>query len=271
MPNLFSANENSKSEEIALITFDPKTLRTAVNEKGETVYCLSDVLAMVSETSNPRRYMSDIKIAFKKQGIQLSEIIVQYRFKATNGRYYSMLGGTREQIFRVLQEVNSPRVAPFKSWLAKLGNERLEEIENPAKGVEHAIEAYKRQGKSGPWVEARMRGIAARKSETDTLQSHGITKAVDFAHFTDRTNVAVYGHKAQTEKALRGVPKSRSLRDCSTETELGLLYLHESACRDGIEKTDAYGRTQIDGVYDVVGGIIVNTKQALDNAFPDKQ
>ena len=259
------------TKEITPITFDPKALRTAVNEKGETVYCLSDVLAMVMDTPRQRKYLYDLKAALQKEGVQLSEIVGQYKFMAPNGRRYLMLGGTREQIFRVLQEVNSPRVAPFKSWLAKLGNERLEEIENPAKGVENAIEAYRRQGKSDSWIESRMRGIATRKSETDTLQSHGITKAKDFAHFTDRTNVAVYGHKAQTEKALRGISKSQSLRDCSTETELGLLYLHESACREGIEKTDAYGRTQIDGVYDVVGGIIANTKQALDNAFKDKQ
>ena len=68
-------------------------------------------------------------------------------------------------------------------------------------------------------------------------------------------------------KTLRRIPKSQILRDCSTETELGLLYLHDSACSDGIEKTDAYGHTQIDGVYDIVGGIIANTKQALESAF----
>lgn len=255
MADLFSRTENPKSKEIAPITFDFKPLRTAVNEKGETVYCLSDVLAMITETTSPRSLMRDVQKRLLKQGVQLCEIVAHVKFKAKDGKYYSMLGGTREQIFRVLQEVNSPRVAPFKSWLAQLGNERLEEIENPEKGVENATEAYRKQGKSDSWIEA------------DTLQSHGITKAVDFAHFTDRTNIAVYGHKAQAEKASRGITKTQNLRDCSTETELGLLYLHESACREGIEKTDAYGRTQIDGVYDVVGGIIANTKQALESAF----
>ena len=79
--------------------------------------------------------------------------------------------------------------------------------------------------------------------------------------------MAVYGHKAHVEKALRGLSKSQSLRDCSTKTELGLLFLHEGACSEGIEKTNAQGRAQIDGVYDVVGGIIADTKRALENAF----
>jgi hypothetical protein len=267
MTDLFSLNENQTSKEIAPITFDPKTLRTAVNEKGETVYCLSDVLAMVSETSNPRRYLSDIKIAFKKQGIQLSEIIVQYKFMATNGRHYSMLGGTREQIFRVLQEVNSPRVAPFKSWLAKLANERIEEIENPERGISNARNQWKKMGKSDAWISKRIEGIANRNDECEMLKQHGITAQKDFAYFTDRTNLAVYGRKAKEEKEHRHLPATANLRDNSSLLEIGLISLHESACREGIEKTSAYGRTQIDGVYDVVGSIISNTKQALESAF----
>lgn len=254
------------NKDIVPALFEGHKIRTT-HEGQEVIYCLSDICAAITGTSNPNAQIYNIKKSLEKQGIQLSQILREYKFKASNGRHYRMWGGTRKEILRILQELRHPNVAPFKMWFADLVEERLEEIENPAKGVENAIEAYKRQGKSDPWIEARIKGIAIRKGETAVLQSHGITKAVDFAHFTDRTNVAVYGHKAQTEKALRGISKSQSLRDCSTETELGLLFLHESACRDGIEETEAYGRTQIDGVYDVVGGIIANTKQALESAF----
>lgn len=267
MPDLFNLNENPKSKEIAPVIFDPKTLRTAVNEKGETVYCLSDVLAMVSDTSNPRRYMSDIKIAFKKQGIQLSEIIVQYKFMATNGRRYSMLGGTREQIFRVLQEVNSPRVAPFKSWLAKLANERIEEIENPEKGILNARSQWKKMSKSEAWISKRIEGIGNRNEECEMLKQHGITAQKDFAYFTDRTNLAVYGRKAKEEKLHRHLPATANLRDNSSLMEIGLISLHESACAKGIEKRNAYGKKEIDGVYDVVGSIISNTARQLSEAF----
>lgn len=206
MTDLFSLNEPQPSKEIAPITFDPTVLRTAVNEKGEIVYCLSDVLAMVSETSNPRRYMSDIKIAFKKQGVQLSEIIVQYKFKATNGRYYSMLGGTREQIFRVLQEVNSPRVAPFKSWLAKLGNERLEEIENPAIGVERARDEYRRKGYSEEWVRQRIDGILHFKQMTDALKEAG-AKEEEYGKLINTQHVHAFGVTVQQHKDMKGLNK----------------------------------------------------------------
>jgi hypothetical protein len=267
MTDLFSLNENPKSKEIAPITFDPKTLRTAVNEKGETVYCLSDVLAMVVDTPRQRKYLYDLKTALNKEGIQLSEIIGQYKFKATNGRRYSMLGGTREQIFRVLQEVNSPRVAPFKSWLAKLANERIEEIENPEKGISNARSQWKRMGKSDAWIKQRIEGIETRNEECETLKKHGITAQKDFAYFTDRTNLAVYGRKAKEEKLHRHLPATANLRDNSSIVEIGLISLHESACAKGIEKRNAYGKQQIDGVYDVVGSIISNTARQLSEAF----
>lgn len=267
MTDLFSACENPKSKEIAPINFDPKTLRTAVNEKGETVYCLSDVLAMVTETKSPKDEMYHVKKNLNKEGVQLSQIVRQYKFMATNGRRYSMLGGTREQIFRVLQEVNSPRVAPFKSWLAKLANERIEEIENPERGISNARSQWKKMGKSDAWIKKRIEGISNRNDECEMLKQHGITAQKDFAYFTDRTNLAVYGRKAKEEKEHRHLPATANLRDNSSLMEIGLISLHESACRDGIEKTGAYGRPQIDGVYDIVGGIIANTKQALESAF----
>ena len=230
------------NKDIVPALFEGHKIRTT-HDGREVIYCLSDICMAITGTSNARSQMYNIKKSLEKQGIQLSQILRQVKFRASDGKLYKMWGGTRKEILRVVQELRHPNVAPFKMWFADLVEERLEEIENPARGVENAIAAYRRQGKSDSWIEARMRGIAARKSETDTLQSHGITKAADFAHFTDRTNVAVYGRKAQTEKALR---------------------------REGIEKTSAYGRCQIDGVYDKIGGIISDTKQALENAFPSR-
>lgn len=238
MTDLFSLNENPKSKEIIPITFDPKTLRTAVNEKGETVYCLSDVLAMVTETKSPKDEMYHVKKNLAKEGLQLSQIVRVLKFKAKDGKRYSMLGGTREQIFRVLQEINSPRVAPFKSWLAKLANERIEEIENPEKGIANARKQWKKMGKSDEWINKRIKGIATRNEECEMLKQHGITAQKDFAYFTDRTNLAVYGRKAKEEKLHRHLPATANLRDNSSLMEIGLISLHESACAKGIEKKE---------------------------------
>lgn len=238
-----------------------------VSDEGIIYYSAVDIIAAITNTLNPNDLWYQTKKNLSKDEIQLSNIIRRFKLQAEDGKMRLTDCLSAENALLMIEYLHSPKAAPFRVWISQLASERIEEIQNPAKGVENAIEAYKRQGKADKWIEARLKGIAIRKEETAVLQSHGITKAVDFAHFTDRTNMAVYGHKAQTEKALRRIPKSQSLRDCSTETELGLLFLHESACREGIEKTSAYGRHQIDGVYDIVGGIIANTKQALESAF----
>lgn len=218
MQDLFSAYEKQSSKEIAPITFDPTVLRTALNDKKEIVYCLSDVLAMVTETKSPKDEMYHVKKNLTKEGVQLSQIVRQYKFMATNGRRYSMLGGTREQIFRVLQEVNSPRVAPFKSWLAKLGNERLEEIENPALGVERARAEYLRKGYSEEWVKQRIDGILHFKQMTDELKEAG-AKEDEYGKLINTQHVHAFGVTVQQHKDMKGLSKTQSLRNASSQWE----------------------------------------------------
>lgn len=112
-------------------------------------------------------------------------------------------------------------------------------------------------GRSAEWNESRRKGKAVRHGETDILQTHGITASEDFAYFTDCTNKAVYGCTADQMKMMRGISDKGSLRDCSTQAELLLLALHEKAVKDAIEKTKAYGRKEIEAVYEKV-----------DKAFP---
>ena len=254
------------NKDIAPALFEGYKIRI-LKQAGTSIYCLSDVLGAAADTDRPEKYLYDIRKKLEKEGLQLSEIIGKYRFIGSNGKSYLMWGGTREQIFRILQELNTPRVGAFKQWLAGLAEERLQEIENPAKGVENSIRRWKQMGKSAPWIAERVKGIGVCNVETDVLKAHGISAPKDFAHFTDRTNVAVYGHTAKVEKAIRKVPASANLRDASSVTELALLGFHESACTMGIENRNAQGKAQIDGVYDVVGGIVSTAREKLLEAF----
>ena len=254
--------------------FEGHQIRTT-HEGQEVIYCLSDICVAITGVNNARAQMYNIKKSLEKEGIQLSQILRQFKFRASNGKLYTMWGGTRKEILRVLQELHHPNVAPFKMWFAELAEGRLQEIENPSKGVENSMRRWKQMGKSDPWIAERVKGIGIRNAETDVLKAHGISAPKDFAHFTDRTNVAVYGHTAKAEKAIRKVPARANLRDASSMTELALLGFHESVCSMGIEKRDAQGKAQIDGVYDVVGGIVSTAKQSLLAAFggsiaPDK-
>ncbi|MBQ1427362.1 MAG: hypothetical protein IIZ04_00615 [Aeriscardovia sp.] len=238
-----------------------------VSDEGTIYYSAVDIIAAITNTLNPNDLWYQTKKNLSKDEIQLSNIIRRFKLQAEDGKMRLTDCLSAKNALLMIEYLHSPKAAPFRVWISQLASERMEEIQNPEKGIENSIRRWKQMGKSDPWIEARIKGMAIRKSETAVLQAHGITKPVDFAHFTDQTNLAVYGHKARAEKARRGITKSQSLRDCSTETELGLLFLHESACKEGVEKTSAYGRTQIDGVYGVVGRIIADTKHALDNAF----
>ena len=255
------------NKDIVPALFEEHKIRRVV-DKGIVYYSAIDVVgAIIPESKDPGNLWAKTKPSLKADGIQLVNIIHRFKLLAVDGKMRLTDCLSAENVILMIEYLHSPKAAPFRIWFARLTSERIEEIQNPEKGIDNAIAAYKRQGKSDEWIEARIKGRTIRKEETAVLQSHGITKPKDFAHFTDRTNVAVYGHKAHVEKALRGLSKSQSLRDCSTKTELGLLFLHEGACSEGIEKTNAQGRAQIDGVYDVVGGIIADTKRALESAF----
>lgn len=245
-----------------------KIRKTFHNEQWYFAYM--DVISVLTNTSNPRRYAHDLKVKLQNEGSEVYDHIVQLKFIAPDGKLRSTQCLSREDTFRLIEEIPSPKAEPFKQWIAHLAHERLEEIETPSKGIDNAVKRWKQIGKSDEWIAWRLKGKISRKSVTDTLQAHGITKPVDFARFTDRTNKAVYGATAEEVKEDRGLTKTDSLRDNSSAMELRFLDLHELGCSMGIEQRKAYGRSQIDGVYDVVDGIVENTKQAFIDAFGAK-
>ena len=275
MADLFSTYENPTSTQqselmpagILVETYKSYKLRTAKLEDGTEVWVVADVIAAITQSKDPQHYWYNVKRRMQNEGNQYVSNCYTLKIQAGDGKFYATEAMTREQIFRMLQSIPSKKAEPFKQWLAKLGNERLEEIENPSKGIDNAIRRWEEMGKSNEWIALRVKGTVIRNLETQTLKEHGIEKPKDFAHFTDRTNVAVYGRKAKEEKLYRHLPATANLRDNSSAAEVMLLGLHEDACKQGIEKRNAYGRQEIDGVYDVVGSIISNTARQLSEAF----
>lgn len=275
MTDLFSAYEKPKSAKQGELIpagtlveiYKSHKLRTAKLEDGTEVWVVTDVIAAITQSKDPQHYWYNVKRRMEKEGNQYVSNCYTLKIQAEDGKFYATEAMTREQIFRMLQSIPSKNAEPFKLWLAKLGNERLEEIENPEKGIANARNQWKKMGKSDAWISKRIEGIGIRNEECETLKQHGITAQKDFAYFTDRTNLAVYGRKAKEEKLHRHLPATANLRDHSSMGEVMLLGLHEDACKQGIEKRNAYGRQEIDGVYDIVGGIIFNTARQLEEAF----
>lgn len=234
---------------------------------GKWCFVYKDVVAVLADTKALNAYCHDLKKKMISEGFQWSEKILVLKFPAPDGKLRSLQCFTQEDIIRLIEEIPSRKAEPLKQEIAHLTHERIEEIKNPSKGIDNAVKRWKQMGKSDEWISLRLKGIAVRNLETQTLKEHGIEKPKDFAYFTDKTNVAVYGQKAMTLKAERGLIKRENLRDHSSGVELSLLALHENACAGGMKSSNAYGKASVDKVYNAVGSIISNTKQALISAL----
>ena len=145
--------------------FEQKQVRSQwIEKEGKWYFSVVDVVAVLTESSNPRRYWSDLKIQLaEKEGFsQLYEKIVQLKLESADGKKYETDRASTEGILRIIQSIPSPKAEPFKRWLAQVGSERLDEIENPEIAAKRMREIYKAKGYSDEWIEKRVRGIAVR-------------------------------------------------------------------------------------------------------------
>ena len=227
------------------------------------MWVVTDVISAVTYSKDPQHYWYVVKKRMQAEGNEDVTNCYRLKIKTEDGKMRDVEVMTRTQLLRMLETLPSKKAEPFRIWIARLANERIEEIKNPSKGIDNAVKRWKQMGKSDEWISLRLKGISVRNLETQTLKEHGIEKPKDFAYFTDKTNVAVYGQKAMTLKAERGLVKRENLRDHSSGVELSLLALHENACAGGMKSANAYGKASVDKVYNAVGSIISNTKQAL--------
>ena len=221
--------------------FDKSNLRMTTNDEGEVVYCFSDVLAVLTGTANPRHEMVNVKKALEKQGIQLCQVMEQFKFRASNGKLYKMWGGTRQQIFRGLQEVNSPRMASFKQWLSYAGDQYLKEQENPDLAIQRGMERYRAMGMTEEQAMLRAKSVIHRKELTDKWATHGISAPRDFARLTDRESKGVFGKTTGEMKRDRGLSAYGNLRDRMTKPELTAQDVADTVISLLVEKNDPYG------------------------------
>ena len=164
--------------------FKKKEIRKTLHE-GEWWFSVIDVIAAVTESDRPRKYWSDLKKKLLSEGYsQLSEKIGQLKLLASDGKYYETDCGDTETIFRIIQSIPSPKAEPFKRWLAKVGYERVQEIENPELATKRTRTLYKLKGYPDEWIEKRMRGIAIREELTDEWKKRGADYSDDYEILT---------------------------------------------------------------------------------------
>ncbi len=205
------------------------------SEKQDYYFSVVDVISALTNANIPRNYWSDLKRKLKEEGSELHEKIVQLKMIALDGKNRQTGTLDTEGIFRLIESVPSPKAEPFKMWLASLGKERIDEVFDPEKAIDRAIDYYRKKGYSDSWIEVRLKGILNRKKLTDVWKENGITKNYEYAILTNEIYKAWSGMKANEYKDFKGIRKE-SLRDNMSDIEVILTDLGEVTARDIAKK-----------------------------------
>ena len=221
----------------AIKVFEEKKVRTLWDSETEEWYfSVVDVVAVLTESENPRRYWSDLKRKLAKEGSQLYAEIVQLKMLSSDGKYYKTDVATTQQLFRLIQSIPSPKAEPFKLWMAQVAKERLDQMQDPELSIKQAMEDYKRLGYSDNWINQRLKSIEIRKELTDEWKRRGLQEGVQFATLTDIIYQSWADKTAKEYKQFKGL-KKENLRDNMTNKELVLNMLAELSTKEISEAT----------------------------------
>ncbi len=205
--------------------FESKKIRSTWNEEEQKWYfSVVDVIEALTDSDKPRDYWYRLKRREKESsGIQLSTFCRQLKIESSDGKKYSTECSDAENLFRIIQSIPSPKAEPFKRWLAKVGYERLEEIENPELASKRVREIYKAKGYSEAWIEKRLRGIAVRDELTEEWKKRGVKEQIEFAILTSEISKATFGLTPNEYKKIKDLHgKGENLRDHMND--LGLIF-----------------------------------------------
>ena len=217
------------SKEKRITIFEGKQIRRHWDEAKELWYfSVIDVVELLSNSTIPKRYWSDLKIKLKQEGSEVYDKIVQLKFIANDGKYYASDVADTQTMFRIIQSIPSPKAEPFKLWLARVGYERVEEAEDPEKAIQRALAMYLKKGYSKNWVDLRLKSIEIRKDLTNEWQERGVLSNEEFAILTDDITFAWAGLKTKDYKKVKDL-KKENLRDNMSNLELVLNMLAETS------------------------------------------
>ncbi|ENY70161.1 Prophage antirepressor [Mycoplasmopsis bovigenitalium 51080] len=200
------------------------------NEKEEWYFSVVDIIGVLTESDNARKYWSVLKTRLKKEGNELATICSQLKMEATDGKLRNTDVADMQGIFRIIQSVPSPKAEPFKMWLAEVGKERIDEIIDPELTIDRALETYLKKGYSREWINQRLQAIQVRKELTDTWQDRGVEKGKEYAILANEITKAWSGMTTREYKDFKGL-KKENLPDNMTTTEIILNMLAETATK----------------------------------------
>ncbi len=260
--------ENSKNSAVpkTFCVFEHKKIRR-VWQNGEWYFSIIDIISILTESLNPAAYWRKLKQRLKEEGNETVTNCHALKMLALDDKMRLTDVGTTKDIFRIIQSIPSKKAEPFKLWLAQVGYERIEEIENPELGQDRIKEYYELKGYPKDWIDKRLRGIAIRQELTDEWKNRSIKTEQEFAILTNEISKATFGKtigEYKEFKQLQSQNKNQNLRDHMTDWELILTMIGEKATTDITKETNSQGFDECKDSANVGGNIAKRTREDLE-------
>jgi DNA-damage-inducible protein D len=228
-------------------------------------FSIIDVIAILTDSPNPRRYWSDLKRDLDAEGFrEVYALSVQLKMLASDGKMRVTDAADTQTLLRIIQSVRSLKAEPFKRWLAEVGTQRIEEIENPEMAMERMRRDFEQKGYSQTWIEARMRGIAVRDELTEEWRERGAKEGLEYAILTNEIARATFGMNIQDHKALKRL-KKENIRDHMTDLELILTMLGEATSTRLHQDRDTQGFDNLQVDAKEAGEVAGSTRRDIES------
>jgi prophage antirepressor-like protein len=258
-----TTQKREKVDKNKIALFQGKRVRRVLLN-DEWFFSVIDVVDILTESASSRRYWSDLKRKLKKEGYeQLYENIVQLKLEASDGKKYLTDCANTETMFRIIQSIPSKKAEPFKQWLARVGKERIDEIENPELAMHRTKEIYEKKGYPKDWIEKRMRGISVRHKLKDEWKGRGAELQTEYAILTNEIMQGTFELKVDEYKKHKGL-KRENLRDHMTDLELILTMLGEATTTQIHKDRNSQGFTQLHNDAKDGGAVAGRTRKDIE-------
>ena len=251
----------------AISLFEEKQVRRAWNASEEKWYfSIDDVVHVLTDSANVKDYIKKLRKRDSALDSYWGTNCPPVEMTAADGKKRKIKAANTESLFRIIQSVPSPKAEPFKRWLAKVGYERLEEIENPELAAKRMRAIYEQKGYSEEWIEKRLRGIAVRDELTDEWKKRGVKEHREFAILTAEISKATFGMTPAEYKEFKALANPKeNLRDHMTDLELIFTMLGEASTTEIAKKKDAQGLPQNQKAAKAGGTIAGNARKELES------
>lgn len=247
-----------------LALFEEKQIRKTWKDE-KWYFSIEDVIYALTDSKDPKQYIQKLKQRDVEIKMNWGTICTMVQMAAKDGKKRRIQMSNTEGILRIIQSIPSPKAEPFKRWLAKVGSERIEEINNPELAMDRMKQIYEKKGYSKSWIEQRERGITTRHNLTDEWKERGVSSKGGYAILTNEIYKSGFGLSARQYKEIKRLHESQNLRDSMTNIELALTNLGEAAAVEIHKSNNSKGMNELQVDVNKAGNVLNKAKQQLES------